>query len=33
MQIMVEYILCYSTAFGMGFFTGACLVMFVYKKV
>jgi hypothetical protein len=33
MKLIAEYILCYSTAFGMGFFAGACLVMFVYKKV
>lgn len=31
MQLVIEYILCYSTAFGLGFVAGAGVIMFMQK--
>ena len=33
MQLVIEYILCYSTAFGLGFVAGAGILMIIQKGV
>jgi len=33
MQLVFEYILCYSTAFGLGLIAGVGVVLFIQKEL
>jgi len=33
MQLVIEYILCYSTAFGLGLIAGVGIVYFIQKEL